>query len=439
MVTRLMYYRANDIKHDDFIGKSIRLRGWVYRIRKQKDKNFVLIRDDRGGVIQCVFPSNIGSDLTIESSLEVKGTVLKDERAKEGGYEIRSEEIKVINIAPPDFPIGEFQSTELLLDNRHLAIRSRKMVAMSKIRATVLQAARQWFIDNDWIEVNVPTIVKSAVEGGSTLFSLKYYDDDAYLSQSAQLYLEALVFSLGPVWTLAPSFRAEKSRTVRHLAEFLHLEAESPWIEMDDLLRNQEKLLCGIVHEIILERSEDLKYLNVDLSALNRIHEPFDRLKYDKAIEILQSMEIKVQEGETTRPVVWGDDLNIDSERAITREKKSPIFIVGYPLQVKPFYVKEDPLNLGVALSTDLLLPDGFGEVSSGGIREDNIENIRTRLKEQGLDLNSYSWYLDLRKYGSVPHGGFGIGIERLIRWIINSNDIKECVLFPRTMSRVMP
>ncbi|MGA9217804.1 MAG: asparagine--tRNA ligase [Nitrososphaeraceae archaeon] len=434
-----MYYRANDIKHDDFIGKTIWLRGWVYRIRKQKDKNFVLIRDDRGGVIQCVFPSNIGSDLTIESSLEVKGTVLKDERAKEGGYEVRSEEIKVINIAPPDFPIGEFQSTELLLDNRHLAIRSRKMIAMSKIRATVLQAARQWFIDNDWIEVNVPTIVKSAVEGGSTLFSLKYYDDDAYLSQSAQLYLEALVFSLGPVWTLAPSFRAEKSRTVRHLAEFLHLEAESPWIEIDDLLRNQEKLLCGIVQEIILERSEDLKYLNVDLSALNRIHEPFDRLKYDKAIEILQSMEIKVQEGETTRPVVWGDDLNIDSERAITREKKSPIFIVGYPLQVKPFYVKEDPLNLGVALSTDLLLPDGFGEVSSGGIREDNIENIRTRLKEQGLDLNSYSWYLDLRKYGSVPHGGFGIGIERLIRWIINSNDIKECVLFPRTMSRVMP
>ena len=434
-----MYYRANDIKHDDFIGKTIWLRGWVYRIRKQKDKNFVLIRDDRGGVIQCVFPSNIGSDLTIESSLEVKGTVLKDERAKEGGYEVRSEEIKVINIAPPDFPIGEFQSTELLLDNRHLAIRSRKMIAMSKIRATVLQAARQWFIDNDWIEVNVPTIVKSAVEGGSTLFSLKYDDDDAYLSQSAQLYLEALVFSLGPVWTLAPSFRAEKSRTVRHLAEFLHLEAESPWIEMDDLLRNQEKLLCGIVQEIILERSEDLKYLNVDLSALNRIHEPFDRLKYDKAIEILQSMEIKVQEGETTRPVVWGDDLNIDSERAITREKKSPIFIVGYPLQVKPFYVKEDPLNLGVALSTDLLLPDGFGEVSSGGIREDNIENIRTRLKEQGLDLNSYSWYLDLRKYGSVPHGGFGIGIERLIRWIINSNDIKECVLFPRTMSRVMP
>ena len=192
-----MYYRANDIKHDDFIGKSIRLRGWVYRIRKQKDKNFVLIRDDRGGVIQCVFPSNVGSDLTIESSLEVKGTVLKDERAKEGGYEVRSEEIKVINIAPPDFPIGEFQSTELLLDNRHLAIRSRKMVAMSKIRATVLQAARQWFIDNDWIEVNVPTIVKSAVEGGSTLFSLKYYDDDSISVSKCPVVLGSPSFFIG--------------------------------------------------------------------------------------------------------------------------------------------------------------------------------------------------------------------------------------------------
>ncbi len=434
-----MYYRANDIKNEDFIGKSIKLRGWVYRIRKQKDKNFVLIRDDRGGVIQCVFPSNVGSELTIESSLEVKGTVLKDERAKEGGYEVRSDEIKVINIAPPDFPIGEFQSTELLLDNRHLAIRSRKMVAVSKIRATVLQAARQWLIDNDWMEVNVPTIVKSAVEGGSTLFSLKYYDYEAYLSQSAQLYLEALIFSLGPVWTLAPSFRAEKSRTVRHLAEFLHLEAESPWVEMNDLLRIQEKLLSSIIQRIILERSDDLKFLNNDLITLNRIHEPFDRMKYDKAIEILQAMEIKVQEGEKTRPLVWGDDLNIDSERALTRERKNPIFIIDYPLQVKPFYVKEDPLNHGVALSTDLLLPDGFGEVSSGGIREDNIENIRSRLKKEGLDLNSYSWYLDLRKYGSVPHGGFGIGIERLVRWIINSDDIKECVLFPRTMSRLLP
>jgi asparaginyl-tRNA synthetase len=434
-----MYHRADEIKKESFIGKSVQLRGWVYRLRKQKDKNFVLIRDDRGGVIQCVSSSNVGSDLTIESSVEIKGTVFKDERAKEGGYEVRADELKVIGKAPPDFPIGEFQSTELLLDDRHLAIRTRKMVAVSKVRATVVQSARQWFIDNDWLEVTVPTIVKSAVEGGSTLFSLKYFDEDAYLSQSAQLYLEALIFSLGPVWTIGPSFRAEKSRTVRHLAEFLHLEAESPWIEMDDLFTVQQELLYSIVQTILRERSKDLEFLKSDLVNLGQIHKPFEKLKYEKAIALLQSREIKVQEGDKTRRIEWGDDLNIDSERSITHDRGNPVFIVGYPVQVKPFYVKEDPDSHGIALSADLLLPNGFGEVSSGGIREDDIDVIKARISHEGLDLKSYSWYLDLRKYGSVPHGGFGIGIERLIRWVINSNDIKDCVLFPRTMSRVMP
>ncbi len=434
-----MHYRADEIKNDSFIGKSVQLRGWVYRLRKQKDKNFVLIRDDRGGVVQCVFSSNIGSDLTIESSIEVRGTVFKDDRAKEGGYEVRCEELKIIGKAPADFPIGEYQSIDLLLENRHLAIRTRKMVAISKIRATVVQSARQWFIDNDWLEVTVPIIVKSAVEGGSTLFPLKYFEEEAYLSQSAQLYLEALIFSVGPVWTISPSFRAERSRTVRHLAEFLHLEAELPWIEMEDLLKIQQELLFSTMRKILLERSQDLKFLNIDPVRLSQLKKPFERMKYDNAIELLRSKEIRVQEGDTVRPIEWGDDLNIDSERAITHNKTNPVFIVGYPLQVKPFYVKEDPENPNVALSTDLLLPHGFGEVSSGGMREDNIELIEERIKGEGLDLSTYSWNLDLRKYGSVPHGGFGIGIERLIRWVINSSDIKECVLFPRTMSRVMP
>jgi asparaginyl-tRNA synthetase len=434
-----MYHRADEIKKENFIGKSVQIRGWVYRLRKQKDKNFVLVRDDRGGVIQCVSKSNLGSDLTIESSVEVRGVVFKDERAKEGGYEVRADELKVIGKAPSDFPIGEYQSTELLLENRHLAIRTRKMVTVSKVRATVTQSARQWFIDNDWMEVSVPTIVKSAVEGGSTLFSLKYFDQDAYLSQSAQLYLEALIFSLGPVWTMSPSFRAEKSRTIRHLAEFLHLEAESPWIEMDDLLNVQEELLNNIVQAVLRERSKDLEFLKADLASLVGMRRPFEKLKYEKAIEILQSKEIKVQEGDKVRSIEWGDDLNIDSERAITLDRTNPIFIVGFPVKVKPFYVKEDPNNRGTSLSADLLLPNGFGEVSSGGIREDDKDVIKARIKHEGLELESYSWYLDLRKYGSVPHGGFGIGIERLVRWIMNFDDIKECVLFPRTMSRVMP
>jgi asparaginyl-tRNA synthetase len=434
-----MHYRADEIKNESFIGKSVQLRGWVYRLRKQKDKNFVLIRDDRGGVIQCVFSSYIGSELTIESSVEVSGTVFKDDRAKEGGYEVRCEELKILGKAPADFPIGEYQSTELLLENRHLAIRTRKMVAVSKIRATVVQSARGWFIDNDWLEVTVPVIVKSAVEGGSTLFPLKYFDEEAYLSQSAQLYLEALIFSLGPVWTIAPSFRAERSRTVRHLAEFLHLEAESPWIEMEDLLNIQQELLFNIIQRTLLERSQDLKFLNTDPVRLSQVKKPFERMTYDSAIDLLRSKEIKVQEVDAARLIEWGDDLNIDSERAITCDKTNPVFIIGYPLQVKPFYVKKDPENPNITLSTDLLLPQGFGEVSSGGMREDNIELIQTRINDEGLDPGAYSWYLDLRRYGSVPHGGFGIGIERLIRWVINSSDIKECVLFPRTISRVMP
>src|SRR3954453_8800115 len=264
--------RANDIKTPINVDKEITIRGWVHRLRKQKEKTFLLIRDDRGGVIQCVFPTQQVTHLTIESSVEVTGILIADDRAPEGGYEIRGNSLIVLNIADSDFPIGEYQSAELLLDNRHLALRTRRMIEIAKIRSTILKFARQFFIENDWMEVTPPIIVKGAVEGGSTLFKLRYFNEEAFLSQSAQLYLEALIFSLGPVWTLAPSFRAEKSRTVRHLAEFLHLEAESPWIEMDDLLRNQEKLLCGIVQEIILERSEDLKYLNVDLSALNRIH-----------------------------------------------------------------------------------------------------------------------------------------------------------------------
>jgi asparaginyl-tRNA synthetase len=439
LVKCLMYHRADEIKKENFIGKLVQIRGWVYRLRKQKDKNFVLVRDDRGGVIQCVSKSNLGSDLTIESSVEIRGVVFKDERAKEGGYEVRADELKVIGKAPSDFPIGEYQSTELLLENRHLAIRTRRMVAVSKVRATVIQSARQWFIDNDWMEVSVPTIVKGAVEGGSTLFSLKYFDQDAYLSQSAQLYLEAFIFSLGPVWTLGPSFRAEKSRTIRHLAEFLHLEAESPWIGMDDLLKVQEELVYNVVQAVLRERSNDLEFLKADLVSLSRMRKPFEKLKYEKAIEILQAKEIKVQDGHKVRSIECGDDLNIDSERAITLDRTNPIFITGFPVKVKPFYVKEDPNTRGTSLSADLLLPNGFGEVSSGGIREDDFDVIKARIKHEGLELESYSWYLDLRKYGSVPHGGFGIGIERLVRWIMNFDDIKECVLFPRTMSRVMP
>jgi len=292
---------------------------------------------------------------------------------------------------------------------------------------------------NDWMEVTAPILVKSAVEGGSTLFPVKYFKDEAFLSQSAQLYLEALIFSLGPVWTIGPSFRAEKSRTLRHLAEYLHLEAEAPWISITDLFSIQEKLLVYLVRNLTRKKREELEFLNRDIQALNKITEPFDKLSYNQAIDDLRSKDIQIQDGDLSRKIEWGDDLNIDSEKILTKDRINPVFVYGYPLKVKPFYVKEDPEEQGIALTTDLLLPDGFGEVSSGGMREDNIDLLKSRIMKEGLDMNSYSWYLDLRKYGSVPHGGFGIGIERLVRWLANLEDIKECVLFPRTMARLEP
>lgn len=435
----MKYHRINEIKKDEFLGKEVRLRGWVYRLRKQKDKAFIILRDDRGGIIQCVLPSSSVTDLTIESSLEVAGTLFKDERAKEGGFEIRGNDVKIYSIASNDFPIRKYQSTELLLDYRHLTLRTRKMITIAKIRASILERMRDWFIENDWIEVTAPTIVKSAVEGGSTLFPVKYFKDEAFLSQSAQLYLEALIFSLGPVWTIGPSFRAEKSRTVRHLAEYLHLEAEAPWLTMNELLSIQEKLLIELIRHITEHNKGELEFLNQDVLSLNKATGPFDKLSYSEAIDILRSNDMKIQDGEMIRNIEWGDDLNIDSEKVLTKDRSNPVFVFGYPLQIKPFYVKEDPEKQGIALSADLLLPNGFGEVSSGGIREDDIALLKTRIKNEGLNLDSYSWYLDLRRYGSVPHGGFGMGIERLLRWIINLEDIKECVLFPRTMARLNP
>lgn len=435
-----MSLRASQVKSQDYAGKEVTIRGWVYRLRKQKENAFVLVRDDRGGVIQCVFPVDRAASLTIESSVEVTGTVSQDPRAPEGGYEIRGKQLKVYNVAGADYPIGEYQSDELLLDKRHLALRTRRMVAMAKIRATVLDYGRRWFVENDWMEVTAPTIVKGAVEGGSTLFKLKYFDEEAYLSQSAQLYLEAMIFSLGPVWSLTPSFRAEKSRTVRHLAEFSHLEAEAPWITLDDILKVQEQLVSYVIQNTVRERAEELVYLKRDVADLKKVEPPFERLPYENAIDILRTKAFTiVQENGSKREIRVGDDLNVDSERELTKNASKPVFVVGYPIAVKPFYVKEDPERKGVGLAADMLAPQGFGEITSGGLREDDIVSMTERIKKEGLNPAAYDWYLDLRKYGSVPHGGFGLGIERLMRWITNVDDIKDTVLFPRTMSRVTP
>jgi asparaginyl-tRNA synthetase len=435
-----MSVRCNDIKSIDYIGKQVTLRGWIHRIRRQKENTFIVLRDDRGGVIQTIFPTEKAAHLTIQSSIEITGILRRDPRAPEGGYEIKGNDLKTFSIAESDFPIGKYQSVELLLDKRHLTLRSRRMISIAKIRASIIKFAREWFMVNDWIEVTAPIIVKGAVEGGSTLFKLKYFDEEVYLSQSAQLYLEAMISCLGPVWSLTPSFRAEKTRTVRHLTEFSHLEAEAPWVNLEDILVVQEQLISYIVQNTINERAEELDLLKRDITDLKLVEPPFDRISYKNAIEILQSKGFMIiEEDGSKRDIKSGDDLNIDSERELTKNDTKPIFIVGYPIQVKPFYVKEDRSSKELGLAADMLAPKGFGEITSGGLREDDITLITKRIEKEGLNPSAYDWYLDLRKYGSVPHGGFGLGIERLIRWITNVVDIKDTVLFPRTISRVTP
>ena len=432
--------RINEILTSDYIGKEVTLRGWVYRLRKQKGNAFVLLRDDRGSIIQCVFPSSKLDNVTRESSIQISGIVKRNPRAPEGGIEITGTNLKIFQVSEKDYPLGEYQSAELLLDNRHLTLRTRKMIEIAKIRTSMFKFLRQWFSDNEWMEITPPLIVKGSVEGGSTLFKLNYFDDVAFLSQSAQLYLEAMIFSLGPVWSLTSSFRAERSRTVRHLAEFSHLECESPWVSLRDLLQIQEKLVRFAIEKTINERDESLKLLKIDTSRFRALAEPFHKITYDQAIEKLESLDFKISELDgKSRTIRWGDDLNIDSERELTRKMMTPLFITEYPTKVKPFYVKENQDRPGTSLTFDLLGPQGYGELSSGGMREDNLPILSQRIKQTGLDPIDYGWYLDLRKYGSVEHGGFGMGIERLLRWFIGIDDIKDSVLFPRTMSRVSP
>ena len=435
----MLNIRSAELKHDDYIGKYVSIKGWIHRIRKQKENTFLLIRDDRGDIIQCIIDSSKTYNLTIESSIEIFGIVQKDPRAPEGGYELKADEMNIFSISKSDYPIGEYQSLDLLLDKRHLAIRTRRMIMVSKIRSSVLNFSRKWFTDSNWIEVTAPVIVKGSVEGGSTLFTIKYFDENAYLSQSAQLYLEAMIFSLGPVWSLTPSFRAEKSRTVRHLTEFLHLEAEAPWVSLEDLLKFQEELISYVIQNILKQNKKEFEFLKRNISELEKISPPFDRITYENAIDKLRNEGFRIVDKESSKLIEYGDDLSIESERLLTLNSSKPLFVIGYPLKIKPFYVKEEMSKEGVGIAADLLAPNGFGEITSGGIREDDLQKLEKRMVLEGLEKRNYDWYLDLRRYGSVPHGGFGLGIERLMRWILNSIDIKDTLPFPRTLRRIYP
>jgi asparaginyl-tRNA synthetase len=353
-----------------------------------------------------------------------------DKRAPRG-YELRISELGVIQRAHEDFPIAKkYHGPEFILDNRHLWLRSKKMQAILRTRATILEEARRWLGERGFLEVQVPTIVSAAVEGGSTLFEVKYFDQKAYLTQSWQLYAEAMIASLGKIYTIAPSFRAEKSRTRRHLTEYWHLEVEEPWLDVEGLIKLEEELVLYMCHRVAARAGDELKDLGRDPDDFTKLQAPFPRITYDQAVELIRKSDPAFS---------WGTDLGYNQEKILTASFKTPFFVTHYPKGVKAFYHMPDPKRPDVTLSVDLLAPEGYGEITGGGQRIHDYDQLMKRIEEDHLDPKQYSWYIELRKYGTVPHSGFGMGIERIVAWICRLKHIRDASAFPRLMNRIYP
>jgi len=417
-------FRAED-------GLKVTVRGWVYRFRDLGDKVFLVIKDSTG-IVQAVFSGELANkarEADIESSVVVSGSVRTDRRAP-GGKEILGDYVELVGESQ-NFPITKDFSRDFLLDVRHLWVRSRRMQAVLKIRHTVFGALHEYFRNRGYYEVQAPMFITAAVEGGATLFPVKYVDGSTvYLTQSSQFYLEALIFSLEKVYTVAPSFRAEKSRTRRHLTEFWHCEAEVAWAGLEDIMKVEEEAVWHVVEKVLEVNQDELKLLGRDAERLERCKPPFYRVSYDEALEILERKGVKV---------AWGEDLGADEERALVEEFDKPVFVHRYPEKAKAFYHKSDPERPEVTLSADLLAPEGYGEIIGGGERIERLNELVDKIKRFGLKPEDYEWYLDLRRYGSVPHAGFGLGVDRLVMWVAGLEHIVDALPFPRTVRRVHP
>jgi asparaginyl-tRNA synthetase len=411
--------------------QKVSVRGWVYRKREGKELIFLVLRDSTG-VIQCTVKKvsaawTEAQRLTIESSLVLEGIAKEDKRAP-GGYEINAENITTIGLAET-FPIAKDKSEEFIRDMRHLWLRSRKMNLMMKVRADVLEAAREYFKRQDYTEVSPPMFISAAVEGGSTLFGLKYFDQDLYLTQSSQLYLEILIYSLENVYCIAPSFRAEKSRTIRHLTEYWHMEAEWPFADMNDLMKFEEDLMAHVCTTIGDTCQKEFTELGADLNKLKAIKTPFPRITYAEAINRLKIKNPTLN---------WGADLGYEDEKVLAEDFCKPFFVYDYPTAIKAFYCKTYADHPEVAMSVDMMVPR-IGEISTGGAREENKDILIQRMEDQGLKPEDYEWYLDLRRFGTVPHVGFGMGVERLLTWMLDLDNIIDAIPFPRTTRRFYP
>jgi asparaginyl-tRNA synthetase len=421
---------------------TVDIRGWVYRERKSNKFVFIVLRDE-SDIIQCVISKEKVSEiifeqaskLTIESSVKFTGELFKDERAPTG-YELKVSEMEIEQIAKP-FPITKDFSPEFLLDNRHLWIRSRKMNAILKIRHTVTGAIHEFFRGRGYYEYEAPIFQPNACEGGSTLFEVKFFNDKVYLSQSWQLYAEAGIFSLGKIYNMSPTFRSEQSKTSRHLAEFWMAEMEGAWMHLEECVNVGKDELKFIVKKVLENNMKELAILERDVTKLlPSAEKEYPTITYTDALKILKEKDgIDIE---------WGKDLRTIEEEKLMTHFDMPVAVIDYPKEIMAFYKKRrlpKPHDVpgDVALCFDMLAPEGYGEVIGGSERDTDINELQKYLEIQGEKPENYDWYLDLRKYGSVPHSGYGLGVERVVRWICGIENIKDAIPFPRTMLRKSP
>ena len=419
----------------DFIGKEVQVNGWVYNIRSIGKIWFVIVRDGTG-YVQCVVSKNDVSDkvfqlestLTQESSLKIKGTVQADTRS-DSGVEILVTDIDVVHVSE-EYPIAlKEHGVSFLMDNRHLWLRSKKQFAIMKVRQNIIKSIRDFFDNRDFVLIDSPMFTGNAVEGTTTLFETDYFNRSAYLTQSGQLYQEAGAMAFGKTYCFGPCFRAEKSKTRKHLTEFWMVEPEMAFCDLKENMDLIEEFITYIVTESLKNCKDELKILERDVSFLEKVKSPFPRITYDEAAKILNDNGQKFE---------YGSDFGAPDEELIASQYDSPVMIHSWPHKTKAFYMKRDESDK-LALGVDVIAPEGYGEIVGGGQREDDHDTLVKRIENHGLPLSAFKWYLDLRKYGSVPHSGFGLGLERTVSWICGIDHVRETIPFPRTMGRLEP
>ena len=427
--------RVEDIGAHD--GERVTLRGWLAARRSSGKIHFLQLRDG-SGTIQCVMgrndvPAEVfarADHLPQESALEVTGTVRADKRSPIG-YELGVSDVRVLHAPADDFPISPKEhGTGFLLEHRHLWLRSSRQHAVLRVRAEVVRACREYLDAHGFLGFDAPILTPAACEGTTTLFPVEYFGETAYLTQSGQLYGEAGALAFGKVYVFGPTFRAEKSKTRRHLTEFWMVEPEMAFAGLDDDMELAEDFLAHVVGRVLERRRVELRALERDLAPLERVQKPFPRISYGEAIERLRGAGVDV---------AWGDDLGAEAETALSQQFDRPVMVHRYPLACKPFYMKADPADPRLALCVDVLAPEGYGEIIGGGQREEDLATLEARIAEHTLPREAFDWYLDLRRFGSVPHAGFGMGIERCVAWLCGLHHVRETIPFPRMLERLRP